>query len=70
MDHFKKCVLLCTLLFPRGPEEVRTLNQIITVPGVKAMSNKHVRYDIFTAFPGYGKKYVCDIAHAHNAEEI
>lgn len=49
---------------------MRTLNQIITVPGVKAMSNKHVRYDIFTAFPGYGKKYVCDIAHAHNAEEI
>ena len=59
----------CTL-FPKGPEEVRTLNQIITVPDIKAMSSKQVRYDVFTAFPGCGKKYVCDTAHVHNAEEI
>lgn len=39
-----------------GPEEVRTLNLILTVLGIKALSSKHVRYGFFTTFPGCGKK--------------
>lgn len=46
----------CYALFPRGLVEVRTLNQIVTVPGIKAMSSKHVRYDVFTAFSVCGKR--------------
>lgn len=34
------------------------------------MSSKHVRYDVFTAFPDCGRKNECDTAHMHNAEEI
>lgn len=33
------------------------------------MSDRHVKYDVLTAFP-YGKKYVCDSAYLHSAEEI
>lgn len=56
VDHFKDCMLLCNL-YAREPVEVRTINQIVTVLGIKAMSSKHIRYDVFTAFHGCGKSH-------------